>query len=186
MGWDRLLWEAGSGTSNRKNNHFWDVRTITCLSSSFNLRLRAAEVFFESYPTFALLPFAGLAHSATVTCRMLLLCRHFNIDSHHALSFYLLVRISIHQLKTQRIFTCALALFGLLPLLFVAFAAVNIVLITLFIMSVASAQQSAAKPSSGAVSTSDKWPSWYGHSSQCFRQRQLELTTSVVSTSKKQ
>lgn len=35
MEWDRLLWDAGLGRSNRKNNHFWDIRTIACFHFPF-------------------------------------------------------------------------------------------------------------------------------------------------------
>jgi hypothetical protein len=33
--WDRLLWDAGLGRSNSKNNHFWNIRTITHINFSF-------------------------------------------------------------------------------------------------------------------------------------------------------
>jgi hypothetical protein len=67
MGWDRLLWEAGTGTSNKKNNHFWDIRTTKCFSVSLSRSMCHCEVLLDRVALFRYLSVVGLTHSGAVS-----------------------------------------------------------------------------------------------------------------------
>lgn len=171
LGWDRLLWKAGPGTSNRKNNHFWDIRTIMCFSVSlYSQPMCHAEIRLDCVALFSCLSITGFTHTISVSLGKALISNSILTSINHLLP----VRVSTAETERTSLSV------NHLPLAFL-----DIVLITYSIMSTPPAQHSAAKPSSGAASTPDKWPSWYGQNSQCFCQRQLELTIPVVSTSKK-
>lgn len=98
LGWDRLLWKAGPGTSNMKNNHSWGIRTIMYFSVPLHSRsVCHAEVKLDCVALFGCLSIIGLTHTNVVSLGKALVLNTILTSVNHLLS----VRVS--TLETEEI-----------------------------------------------------------------------------------